>query len=72
MTAAERSATAPGLWLTPERCDALEGWVSRHYREALSPDDLRDPLLLQESFAALDALTAVLGLGGGFYPFQRG
>ena len=72
MTAAERAGVAPGLWLTPERCDALEGWVSRHYRETLSPDDLRDPLLLQESFAALDALTVLLGLGGGFYPFQRG
>jgi succinylarginine dihydrolase len=72
MTEAERKATAPGLWLTHERCDALEQWVTRHYRELLSPDDLRDPLLLQESFAALDALTGLLGLGGGFYPFQRG
>jgi succinylarginine dihydrolase len=72
MTEAERAATAPGLWLTPERCDALEHWVTRHYRELLSPDDLRDPLLLQESFAALEALTSLLGLGGDFYPFQRG
>jgi succinylarginine dihydrolase len=45
--------------------------VTRHYRELLSPDDLRDPLLQQESFAALDALTGLLGLGGDFYPFQR-
>jgi succinylarginine dihydrolase len=71
MTEAERAATAPGLWLSAERCDALEQWVTRHYRELLSPDDLRDPLLQQESFAALDALTGLLGLGGDFYPFQR-
>ena len=72
MTAAERSATAPGIWLTPERCDALEAWVTRHYREVLTPDDLRDPALLQEVFAALDAITELLGLGSDFYPFQRG
>lgn len=72
MTEAERAATSPGLWLTPARCEALEQWVTRHYREELAPDDLRDPLLLRESFAALDALTGLLGLGGDFYPFQRG
>lgn len=71
MTAAERAAAAPGIWLTPERCDALEGWVNRYYRETLGPDELRDPALLDEVFTALDVLTALLGLGSDFYPFQR-
>jgi ABC-type nitrate/sulfonate/bicarbonate transport system ATPase subunit len=31
-----------------------------------------DILLMDEPFAALDALTVLLGLGSGFYPFQRG
>ena len=33
--------------------------------------DLADPALLDESRGALDELTAILDLGGGFYPFQR-
>jgi succinylarginine dihydrolase len=49
----------------------LRAWVQRHYREELAPDDLADPLLMEESFAALDALTGILDLGSDFYPFQR-
>jgi succinylarginine dihydrolase len=49
----------------------LQAWVQRHYREELAPDDLTDPLLMEESFAALDALTGILDLGSDFYPFQR-
>ncbi|MRA81805.1 hypothetical protein GH819_29020, partial [Bacillus thuringiensis] len=33
--------------------------------------DLADPALLDEARGALDALTQILNLGGGFYPFQR-
>ena len=49
--------------------DALEAWVDRHYREALSPSDLADPQLLAESRAALDALTDLLELPA-LYAFQ--
>lgn len=49
---------------------ALEAWAQSHYRDRLAPDDLRDPALMEESFAALDALTALLGMGA-FYDFQR-
>jgi succinylarginine dihydrolase len=49
----------------------LEAWASQHYRDRLTPDDLGDPALVEEAHAALDALTAILPLGGGFYPFQQ-
>jgi succinylarginine dihydrolase len=49
----------------------LTQWVSKHYRETLSPDDLADPALLREGRTALDALTHIMKLGTDFYPFQR-
>jgi succinylarginine dihydrolase len=55
---------------TPERLDVLEAWVARHYRDRLAPRDLADPSLLDESRAALDELTVLLGLGS-VYGFQR-
>jgi succinylarginine dihydrolase len=47
----------------------LTAWVSRHYRDRLHPEDLRDVKLLEESRAALDELTQLLGLGP-VYRFQ--
>ena len=51
--------------------DRLEGWVDDHYRDELSPDDLLDPALEDESHRALDELTTILDLPG-LYPFQAG
>ncbi|MFD2205068.1 N-succinylarginine dihydrolase [Kiloniella antarctica] len=48
----------------------LRDWVSRHYRDELSPDDINDPALLYEVRAALDELTTILKLGN-LYEFQR-
>jgi len=45
--------------------------VNKHYRDTLAPEDLTDPALMTESFAALDELTKLMNLGGDFYPFQR-
>lgn len=47
----------------------LVGWVERHYRDQLAPDDLADPQLLEETRTALDELTRILQLPG-LYPFQ--
>lgn len=69
LTEAERAAVAPGVWLDDEKYVELRQWVTRHYRDALHPDDLADPALLQESQTALDELTQLLGLGA-IYPFQ--
>ncbi|KAA5800927.1 N-succinylarginine dihydrolase [Alkalicaulis satelles] len=68
---AQRAAVNPRAWLTPERHEELTAWANAHYRETLAPDDLGDPALVDESRAALDALTQILGLGSDFYPFQR-
>jgi succinylarginine dihydrolase len=48
----------------------LNAWVDQHYRDQLHEADLGDPLLLEESRAALDELTQLLGLGS-VYSFQR-
>ncbi|TNE37884.1 MAG: N-succinylarginine dihydrolase [Alphaproteobacteria bacterium] len=47
----------------------LKGWVEKHYRDQIKPEDLCDPLLAEESFTALDDLTQIMGLGP-IYPFQ--
>ncbi|MBS0384088.1 MAG: N-succinylarginine dihydrolase [Proteobacteria bacterium] len=71
MTPEERAAAAQGFFLTDALSDQLAGWINKHYREEVAPADLRDPNLVSETQAALDALTQILPLGGDFYPFQR-
>ena len=68
---AELAATNPGMRLTDELHGALSVWGATWYRDELKVADLADPALLDESRGALDELTAILGLGSGFYPFQR-
>ena len=67
---AERSAANPAAFLDDDRYAALVDWVERHYRDRLAAEDLADPALLEESRAALDELTVILGLGS-LYDFQR-
>lgn len=71
LTEAELAATNPAMRLTDELYRRLSAWGERHYRDRLTPGDLADPTLLDESRRALDELTGLLGLGAGFYPFQR-
>jgi succinylarginine dihydrolase len=66
----ELNAVNPRFRMTDELFETLSGWVNRHYREQISPDDLRDPSLVDESFAALDELTQIFDLGA-FYEFQQ-
>ncbi len=72
MTPRERQAAAPGFFLDDVLAHKLEAWVRKHYREELAPADLADPMLVDETRAALDELTRILPLGADFYPFQRG
>jgi succinylarginine dihydrolase len=37
-------------------------WVDQHYRDELAPDDLRDPKLIDENRAAMEALAALLSM----------
>ena len=66
---AERAALPPGVFINDRTYSRLVRWVKKHYREKLTAADLADPLLLEETRRALDALTGLLGLGP-IYPFQ--
>lgn len=67
----EEATAANGHFLLDvPKIEKLESWVRQYYRDRLSPDDLRDPSLMTESFAAMDALTQMLDMGA-FYDFQR-
>lgn len=48
----------------------LEAWIVKYYRDRVSPHDLGDPELMEDSFAALDVLTQILHIGS-IYDFQR-
>ena len=69
LTDAELVRVKPGVLLTDARYESLTAWVRRHYRDRLTADDLADLKLLDESRAALDELTELLGLGA-VYAFQ--
>lgn len=71
LTPAELKAVNPGVMLDDRLFAALTSWARAHYRESLSPVDLADPALIEESRTALDALTQIMGLGRDFYDFQR-
>ena len=71
LTEAEWAQVNPGNQFSIGLYEELKTWINAHYREQLSPEDLLDPCLMEESFVALDALTKIMGLGDGFYPFQR-
>jgi succinylarginine dihydrolase len=71
LTETELAATNPAMRLTDALHARLSAWAERHYRDGLTPADLADPALIDESRAALDALTEILGVGSGFYAFQR-
>jgi succinylarginine dihydrolase len=71
LTETELAATNPAQRFDAALHERLTAWAGRHYRDRLSPADLADPQLLVESRRALDDLTGILGLGSGFYPFQR-
>lgn len=70
LDATAHSAVLPGALLNAEKISAIEALVTRHYRDRLGPDDLRDPQLLLEQRTALDELTGLMGLGA-LYDFQR-
>jgi succinylarginine dihydrolase len=69
MTEHEKALTHQKVYLNDELFEALNGWANDYYRDRLSPEDLLDPRLPDESRAALDALTQILKLGS-IYDFQ--
>ncbi|WP_110707901.1 N-succinylarginine dihydrolase [Salinicola sp. CR57] len=69
LSAAERQALNGRVLLNDALYADLVAWVERHYRDNLTPDDLADPQLADETLTALDELTRLLGIGN-VYPFQ--
>lgn len=67
---AERAAINPGVLFSEALYASLKRWIETHYRDLLTPNDLRDPKLLEESRRALDELSRLLNLGS-IYDFQR-
>lgn len=59
-----------GFLLDEERISTLEAWVSKHYRDRLTPEDLGDPDFLDENRRALDELTQIMGVTN-LYGFQE-
>jgi succinylarginine dihydrolase len=70
LTEAQRAAVNPRCWLDDKLHAQLAAWARKHYRDRLVLAELADPALLDESRAALDELTQILGLGS-LYEFQR-
>ena len=70
LTEAERAAVHAPCLFSAGLHESLADWVSCHYREELRPEDLADPLLMEESRRALDVLTDILKLGP-IYSFQQ-
>lgn len=70
LSEAEARAVNANFILNEEKITRLEGWVKDHYRDRVVPGDLQDPEFMDESFAAMQALTDILAMGA-FYDFQR-
>jgi succinylarginine dihydrolase len=66
---AEQQMMLSSVLFTDKLYQELVKWIHKYYRDRLSPDDLADPQLLQESREALDELTTILKTGP-LYPFQ--
>ena len=66
----ELGEVSDSVFLDHRLFTALDAWIETHYRDRLTPDDLSDPKLLDESRVALDELTQLLALGP-IYRFQR-
>jgi succinylarginine dihydrolase len=62
LTDRERAAVNPAVFLTPALYESLKSWITRHYRDHLTPAELADPKLLEESRKALAELYRLLNL----------
>ena len=70
MTPEELHSINPSCLFSDDLYHKLRCWVETHYRDRLTDQDLADPLLLEESRAALDELASLLKLGA-IYTFQQ-
>jgi len=61
LTENEQNRFHPNVRLTKTRAAELEAWIKTYYRESLTPDDLRDPQLIDESYAAIEGMQKLIG-----------
>jgi succinylarginine dihydrolase len=61
---AQAAAMHQGVIMTEALYATLVGWVGRHYRDRLEPQDLQDPLFALECSTALEELERLLDLPG--------
>ncbi len=66
----ELAAVNPAVFINDTQYARLDRWIEKHYRDALSADDLCDISFLTEIRTALDELTTILNLGS-VYSFQK-
>ncbi len=66
----ELLATNPGIFMNEKLYKRLVEWINKHYRDELKPEDLADPLLVDECQAALEEISQILKLGR-IYDFQK-
>lgn len=69
LTEDELSQVHSPMLMNEDKIQNLEAWVHRHYRDAITRDDLGDSSLMIECRSALDDLTQILSLGS-IYDFQ--
>lgn len=62
LTADERDAVHKSAWFSDANYALLCGWIEKHYRDRITPDDLRDPSLAEESEKALADLSKILNI----------
>ena len=62
LTEAEHAAMHQAVLFSDALHERLGNWVETHYRGTLSPDDLADPTLMEESFRAHAELMRILEL----------
>ncbi|MBL4837707.1 MAG: N-succinylarginine dihydrolase [Kordiimonadaceae bacterium] len=70
MSDSDIQAMGANCIITDALLETLQGWVKKHYRDRVLPEDLGDVALMEENFTALDELTQLLKLGS-VYDFQR-
>ncbi|MEQ1905342.1 MAG: N-succinylarginine dihydrolase [Pirellulaceae bacterium] len=58
----QQSAIPANVFFNTDLDRQLTAWVENHYREELSPNDLRDPQLVDESNRATEELAGILNL----------
>ena len=64
MSVKEAEAIHPGIILTNSKFDALQQWVSAHYRDRLHFEDFKDPEFVRELNAAYTALETIIDMPG--------